>query len=208
MKPTKCCIVTGELRCHCFKEEEETTAPSIPIPLKETMRILFLRHAEFTAARVMHSLVDKQPDIQVALAHLLENQEDIGVALKPSIGDKKADTLIALLKEHIQLAGVVISEAVLNHDNQVLNPDTVLKEKIIALFAQGDRIATFLCALNPEKLPLDITKKMFLNHNQFVVDMTVARLQQNYEQEMRLYYPYQTEILVLSDSIVNAVQYK
>lgn len=194
MQSTTFCPTTGEVHCKCLTPKIRIS--SLKVDLKSALRKLFTDHGVYTAF-VLKSIVDGISDVPVFLDRLLLNQEDIGDQLKPIVGDAKGNLLTDVLTEHINLAGDVITAATKN--------DPTLNDKIKKLFENSDEVARVLTSLNPSKLPYPITQKMFHTHNQFVIDMTVARIKKNYEEEQRLYDAYYNELLEMSDAIYNAL---
>ena len=188
------CPVTGETKCKCIDKKPLVSA--LQIDLKSALRKLFTDHGVYTKF-VSNAIVDKE-EVGALVKRLFQNQIDIGNQLKPVIGKEKGAQLSKLLLQHIELASEVIKAAVKN-DKTLLNNNTK------KLFVNSKYVAEFLSSLNPVKLPLDDTKKMFDMHNQFVIDMTVARISKQYEKEIQLYDAYYNELLEMSDSIFNAL---
>jgi hypothetical protein len=188
------CPVTNEYNCKCLPKPEGISA--LKVDLRSALRKLFTDHGVYTAF-VMKSIVDSGKDISVFLNRLLANQKDIGDQLKPIIGIENGDKITEVLTSHIKLAGEVIKAA--------KNKDPNLNDKINLLFANSDIVAETLTSLNPEALPFDLTQNMFHTHNQFVIDMTVARLSGDYLKEQQLYDAYYNELLLLADEIFFAL---
>lgn len=189
-----CCGITGEVHCKCLYPREKIS--HIQVDLKSSLRKLFTDHGVYTAF-VLKSIVDGGKDTQVFLKRLLGNQKDIGDQIALVAGAKNGAAVTALLTEHIKLAGDVITAAV--------KKDPTLTDKINKLFANGDQVAIGLHSLNPTGLPFETIREMFHIHNQFVIDMTINRIQGKYENEQQLYDSYYNEILAMSDSIAHAL---
>jgi hypothetical protein len=190
------CGRVGERHCKCNPENRLNKITAMQVDLKMTCRKLFTDHAVYTAL-VMKSLVSGVDDVEVFLGRLLQNQEDIGDQLKPIIGVQKGNQMTAALIEHINLAAAVINSAIAEADT--------LNDDLEALYNNGDAIAEFLNSLNPDQLPYDAVQSMFRMHNQYVVDMTLARIEKDYAKELTLYDQYYNEILEMSDAIANAL---
>lgn len=180
-----CCAVTGETHCKCLYLREKVTADKVDC--KALLRKLFTDHGVYTAF-VLKSIVDHGKDTDAFLNRLLTNQKEIGEFVN-------SDALAAILTEHIKLAGAVIT-AFANNE-----PD--LATKVNNFFLNADDIANVLISIT--KLPFDVAQQMFYIHNQFIVDMTRARLSGHYDEEQRLYDAYYNEILAMSDAIFNAI---
>ena len=188
------CAITNEVHCKCAFEREKVSA--LKVDLKSSLRKLLTDHGVYTVF-VLKSIVDGNKDTKVFLDRLLANQKDIGDQLKPIVGNNKGNEVTAVLTEHIKLAGNVITAAFKN--------DPTLNMKIETLFANSDEVAATLTSLNPEALPYELTQSTFHIHNQFVIDMTVARIKGDYLREQKLYDAYYNELLVLSDAIFHAL---
>jgi wobble nucleotide-excising tRNase len=188
------CAVTHEVNCKCIGDRPGISG--LKVDLKAALRKLFTDHAVFTA-NVMKSIVDGGKDTKQQLDRLLLNQKDIGDQLEPSIGCEKADKITELLTEHIKAAGDVITAAV--------KKDKMLNVKIDILFTNSNSVAEALTSLNPELLPLNFTCQMFHDHNQSVIDMTIARIKGEFTEEIQIYDSYYNDILVLSDAIFDAL---
>lgn len=194
MSDQSACPITNELHCKCRYERPPCCISDID--MKSALRKLWSDHSFYTAL-VLKSIVSGLDDTQVFLSRLLANQKDIGDQLALVVGCEKGNRITAVLTEHIKLAGDVITAAT--------KKDPMLQNKIDKLFMNSDDVACVLSSLNPIKLPYPVIQKMFRVHNQFVIDMTVARIKKDYLQEQKLFDAYYCEILMMSDSIYNAL---
>src|SRR5215470_14422699 len=94
-----------------------TTRASNPAPdnakqiaLQLAMRKLWEDHIIWTRVFIISTLAGL-PDRDAATQRLLQNQVDIGNAIKPYYGDAAGDKLTALLKEHILIAADIVKAA-------------------------------------------------------------------------------------------------
>lgn len=188
------CPITGEVNCKCIKNRIHVNP--LKVDLKAAMRKLFTDHAVYTKF-TLNSVVDNTADVDANTERILQNQVDIGQQLEPIIGRKNSKVLTELLQEHIKLAKTVIVDAT--------NDDPNLNDDVERLFQNSDDVAAFLYQLNPEKLPYEVVRKMFREHNQHVIDMTLARLGNEFEKEVMLYDSYYNQMLEVSDAIFNAL---
>lgn len=187
------CPITGETNCKCLFDRSNLVLPEVD--LKTTMLKLWSDHGNYTVF-VIKSIVDHNQDTDVLLPRLLNNQKEIGDQLKPYIGTAKGNKLTKVLQEHIKLAGEVIKAATYN------KPIEQAKAK---LFKNSDEVAMVLTSINPDILPYEETQEMFRVHNEFVINMTIARLQKNYKKEIKLYDAYINELVMMSNMIVDAL---
>jgi hypothetical protein len=122
----------------------------------DEMRKLWEDHITWTRL-VIVSLANDLPDTQTTVDRLLQNQVDIGAAIKPFYGEAAGDQLTSLLRDHIVIAADVIVAAKAG--------DTAAFEEAKARwYANADDIAEFLHAANPENWPLDEMKEMMREH--------------------------------------------
>jgi hypothetical protein len=122
----------------------------------DEMRKLWEDHITWTRL-VIVSLANDLPDTQTTVDRLLQNQVDIGAAIKPFYGEAAGDQLTSLLRDHIVIAADVIVAAKAG--------DTAAFEEAKARwYANADDIAEFLHAANPESWPLDEMKEMMREH--------------------------------------------
>jgi hypothetical protein len=78
--------------------------------LHDAMRKLWEDHITWTRLFIV-SAAGNLPDKQATTNRLLQNQVDIGNAIKPYYGNEAGDKLTTLLKEHITLAAELVSAA-------------------------------------------------------------------------------------------------
>ena len=86
--------------------------------LRMAMRKLWEGHITWTRVFIISAAGDL-PDKATATDRLLQNQVDIGNAIKPYYGDAAGDKLTALLKEHITTAAEVVTAAKANDSANV-----------------------------------------------------------------------------------------
>src|SRR5687768_15108483 len=87
--------------------------------LKDGMRKLWSDHMQWTYSTI-DAYYHDQNGLQAQLDRLLQNQKDIGNAIKPYYGQAAGDTLTSLLTIHIQQA-VPVLEAAKNNDQPALD---------------------------------------------------------------------------------------
>jgi hypothetical protein len=109
------------------------------IAFHDAMRALWEAHGTWTE-RAIVDFVGGLPDTNLVIARLLQNQVDIGNAVKPPYGTKAGNHLAALLKAHIS-AAVSLLEAAKSGDSTAMAKAT--------FYANGDHVARFLNAANP-----------------------------------------------------------
>src|SRR3954466_13188460 len=77
---------------------------------QDAMRKLWEDHITWTRVFIISAAADL-PDKDAATQRLLQNQVDIGNAIKPFYGAAAGDQLTALLKDHILISADVVAAA-------------------------------------------------------------------------------------------------
>jgi hypothetical protein len=129
---------------------------------------------------------------------LLQNQTDIGNAVKPYYGAKAGNELTTLLKGHIN-AAVGLLEAAKSG-----NAPTTAEAKA-AFYANGNQVARFLHATNPRHWSLGATQTMMRIHLNQVVALAVDQLQGHYVAAIRLYDVYIGHLLDMADMLSTGI---
>src|ERR671939_1244844 len=122
----------------------------------DAMRKLWEDHITWTRVFIISAAADL-PDKATATDRLLQNQVDIGNAIKPYYGDAAGAKLSALLKEHITTAAEVVAAAKANDTTKMADANK-------RWFANADAIAAFLSGANPKNWPAAEMTKMMHEH--------------------------------------------
>ena len=112
------------------------------IGLYTAMAHLWAQHMEWTYATVV-TFAQGSPALTPSLNRLLQNQADIGDAIKPFYGDAAGDQLTALLKEHINEAVPVLTAA-------KAGDSAALQIAVADWYANAKEIGDFLATANPK----------------------------------------------------------
>lgn len=172
---------------------DHTENTDTAISFRNDMRKLWEDHVTWTRLAILQ-LVDGPDDQGTAVNRLLQNQEDIGDAVKPFYGDAAGDQLTALLRDHIITAAEIINAAKAG--------DTAAVDDASARwYANGDDIAAFLNAANPEQWPLDHMKLMMRDHLDLTFSEAVARLSGEFEADVAAYDAIHVQILGMADML-------
>lgn len=116
--------------------------PSKRAAFHDAMRKLWEDHITWTRVFIISAAGDL-PDKATATDRLLQNQVDIGNAIKPYYGDAAGNKLTTLLKEHITTAGEIVAAA---KAGDKAKQDDATKR----WYANADQIADFLSGANPK----------------------------------------------------------
>jgi len=161
------------------------------------MRKLWEDHIVWTR-QVIVSAAAGLPDLNFAVDRLMQNQVDIGNAVKPFYGEAAGDKLISLLKEHISGAYEVLSAAKAG-DNPRL--DAASK----AWYKNADDIAIFLSGANPHNWPVDHMKMHMKDHLDLTLAEAVARLQMKWADDVAAYERVHQQILGMADMLADGI---
>jgi hypothetical protein len=157
------------------------------------MRKLWEDHITWTRLYIVSALADL-PDKEVTTNRLLQNQSDIGNAIRPLYGDAAGDKLTALLKDHILIAADLIAGA--------KGGDTARSNRASARWnSNADAIAEFLSGANPKRWSLSEMKSMMHEHLSATTAEVVARLTGDWEGGIRAYDKVHNQILGMADML-------
>jgi hypothetical protein len=164
---------------------------------KADMRTLWEDHIVWTRM-VIVGLVAGSPDTGAALTRLLQNQADIGNAIKPFYGEAAGTQLTALLREHILIAGRLLTAAKTGDGAAFVTAKA-------DWYANAHDIASFLAAANPHWSLADLDAAM-KTHLDTTLAEAVARLTGDWNGDVVAYDAVHAHILhmadVLSDGII------
>jgi hypothetical protein len=154
-------------------------------------------HVSWTRFYIM-SATAGLPDIDAAAGRLLQNQVDIGNAVKPAFGDAAGDQLTTLLKEHITTAVEILAAAKAGDKAKLTDANT-------RWYANADQIAEFLSKANPDQWPLNEMKTMMKDHLDLTLAEATARLNSDWAGDVAAYDKVHNEILDMSGMLAKGL---
>ena len=161
--------------------------------LHDAMRKLWEDHITWTRVFIISAAGDL-PDKAKATDRLLQNQVDIGNAIKPYYGDAAGNKLTSLLKEHITTAAEVVAAAKANDSAKLADANK-------RWFANGDQIADFLSSANPKNWPQGEMRSMMHEHLDLTTKEAVARLHGDWSGDIAAYDAVHQQILKMADGL-------
>ena len=167
------------------------------VALRLAMRQLWEDHITWTRL-VIVSTAANLPDLDATTQRLLQNQADIGNAIKPYYGDAAGEKLTALLRAHIVGAAEILAAA-------KAKDSAKLEAAKKAWSANGDEIAAFLSGANPKNWPLADMQTMMRDHLDLTLAEAVDQLQGRYPQSVADYDRVKAEILKMSDMLSDGI---
>jgi len=165
--------------------------------LRAGMRKLWEDHITWTRLFIVSTLGDL-PDNAETTQRLLQNQTDIGNAIKPYYGDAAGTRLTALLRDHILIAADIVKAAKVS-DTAKLNAS---KAKWTA---NADEIAAFLSGANPKNWPAADMKMMMHEHLQATTAELEARLNKDWKADVAAYDKVHEQILKMADGLSEGI---
>jgi len=169
------------------------TGSADEIAFQNAMRKLWEDHITWTRLYIVSAAADL-PDKELTAQRLLQNQDDIGNAIKPFYGDEAGDQLTALLRDHILTAAELIEAA--------KTGDTAAFEQAnTRWYANADEIAAFLNIANPDHWPLDEMQEMMKSHLDLTLKEASARLNGDFEADIAAYDEVHEQILEMADML-------
>jgi len=159
----------------------------------DAMRKLWEDHITWTRL-VIIGVFEDSPGLNSSVQRLLQNQVDIGDAVKPFYGDEAGDQLTALLTDHILIAAEILQAAKSGNT-------AALEDAIKRWYTNADDIAVFLNAANPSQWPLEEMKAMMREHLDLTLEEAVAYLQGDYEASVAAYDEVHVQALEMADML-------
>jgi hypothetical protein len=178
-------------------EHSPTTLNAKQLAFHDDMRKLWEDHITWTRLAIV-SFAAGLPDLQATEARLLQNQVDIGNAVKPFYGRTAGNRLAALLREHI-LGAVALLQAAKSGDS------AAIAKASKAWYANANQIADFLHAANPRNWARGEMRAMMKTHLDETLKEAQDRLVGNFAADIRDYEAVHHHILEMADELSNGI---
>jgi hypothetical protein len=171
----------------------QTAGQTDPLVFKQAMRKLWEDHITWTRVYII-AAVAGLPETDAAAQRLLQNQVDIGDAIKPFYGEEAGNQLTSLLKDHI-LGAVDVLNAAKAGDNAKL--DAANKK----WYDNASQIAAFLNQANPDNWSLSDMQDMMKTHLDLTLQEATARLKSDWTGDVAAYDKVHDEIIMMADGL-------
>lgn len=172
-------------------------APVDRAEFRDAMRKLWEDHVTWTRLYIV-SAVAGLPDVQATADRLLQNQTDIGNAIKPFYGDAAGDRLTALLKPHILIAAELVAAAKAGKNADVKTAST-------RWYDNANEIADFLSAANPKNWPQTTMRSEMRHHLDLTLEEAQARLRGDWKADIAAYEKIHHHILGMADVLTKGI---
>jgi hypothetical protein len=160
---------------------------------QDAMRKLWEDHITWTRLFII-SAAAGLPDQSATTDRLLQNQVDIGNAVKPYYGDAAGEKLTALLKEHIITAAELVTAAKAGDTAKATDANR-------RWIANADAIAAFLSGANPKNWHSAEMQQMMHEHLALTTAEAQARLKGDWSADIAAYDRVHEQILHMADML-------
>jgi hypothetical protein len=184
---------TGSAHEHQAVHAQHLTTAAAKRALHDGMRQLWSDHVTWTRLFIV-SFVADLPDLQATTERLLQNQVDIGDAVKPFYGEAAGDRLTDLLTDHILTAAEVLAAA-------KTGDDAAFAEASDAWYANARQIARFLHRANPDNWPLAEMRSMMKEHLDLTLTEAAQQLGGDYAGSVATFDEVEASILHMADQL-------
>lgn len=163
----------------------------------DAMRRLWEDHVTWTRLFIVSFAADL-PDLQATTDRLLQNQVDIGDAVKPFYGKAAGNQLTDLLTQHILTAADLLAAA-------KAGDTTAFEQAKDDWYANARQIAVFLHDANPENWQLADLRSMMKTHLDLTLQEASDQLGGNYAASVADFDTVETEILGMADTLSSGI---
>jgi hypothetical protein len=167
------------------------------VAFHDQMRKLWEDHVTWTRLAIV-TFADGSSGFNATAGRLLQNQADIGDAIKPFYGDAAGDQLASLLHDHITIA-VELLQAAKSGDTAAFNDANA------RWYANANAIADFLAAANPRYWPDDLMRSMMKTHLDQTLSEASDELGGKYADSVTEYEAIHLHMLDMADMLSNGI---
>jgi hypothetical protein len=163
---------------------------------KMAMRDLWIDHIVWTRQYIVSFAADL-PDQSLAAERLLQNQQDIGDAIKPYYGEEDGDQLAGLLEQHILIAVDLLNAAKEGDADAVADAEE-------RWYNNAHDIAVFLSTANPNLSEQEL-EEMLDKHLELTEAEAVARLNGDYAADRNAFDQIHDQALEMADVLADGI---
>ncbi len=163
----------------------------------DQMRKLWEDHVTWTRLAIV-TFADRSPGFDATASRLLQNQSDIGDAIKPFYGDAAGDRLTALLRDHIGIAVEILTAA---RDGNT----SAFEAASDRWYANANDIADFLSSANPRSWPASVLRADMKAHLDQTMSEADHELHGEYAASVTDYEAVHHHILMMADTLSSGI---
>lgn len=175
--------------------QQECLSPK-HVKLQGDLRKLWIDHTIWTRSYIVSALAGLK-DQDLVLKRLLQNQKDLGNAIKPYYGEKAGNKLASLLTDHILIAGKLVDAVKTGNQANA-------KKYNAEWYKNADDIARFLSSANPNWTESGL-KDLLYTHLKILTDQVITRQQQNWEADIKAYDLGEDHIIKMADTFTEGI---
>jgi hypothetical protein len=178
-------------------EVSDRTATVSQRAFHDGMRRLWSDHVTWTRLFIVSFAADG-PDLQATTDRLLQNQVDIGDAIRPFYGRAAARELTSLLEEHILTAADLLAAAKAGDTD-------AFEQARTAWYGNARQIVSFLHAANPRNWSRADLRSMMRTHLDLTLQEASEQLAGDYSASVASFDEIETEILRMADMLSSGI---
>ena len=163
----------------------------------DQMRKLWEDHVTWTRLAIV-TFFDDSAGFNATAGRLLQNQTDIGDAIKPFYGEDAGNQLTSLLTDHITIAVELLQAA-------KAGDQAKLEDASNRWYANANDIADFLAAANPRHWPQETMRAAMKTHLDQTLAEAVHELNGDYAASVADYEEIHHHILEMADILSNGI---
>jgi hypothetical protein len=167
------------------------------VAFHDQMRKLWEDHVTWTRLAIV-TFADGSSGFDASASRLLQNQVDIGDAIKPFYGEAAGNQLTSLLHDHITIA-VELLQAAKSGDTAAFDDANA------RWYANGNDVADFLAIANPQRWPQDVMRSMMTTHLDQTLNEAADELTGKYAASVAEYEAIHQHMLEMADLLSNGI---
>jgi hypothetical protein len=175
----------------------EPASQTDPLAFRQAVRKLWEDHITWTRVYIINVAAD-MPEADATAERLLQNQVDIGNAIKPFYGDEAGEGLTALLKDHILIAADLLAAAKAGDNPKVEEANARWQDN-------ANQIAALLSGANPDHWPQAEMEAMMKSHLDLTLQEATARLNGDWAADIAAYDQVHEDILKMADMLADGI---
>jgi hypothetical protein len=196
-RPANAADTTVSSSSHRGHDDLRPPTNAAQVAFHDEMRKLWEDHITWTRLAIV-TFADGSAGFDATAARLLQNQTDLGNAIKPFYGDAAGNQLTALLRDHITIA-VEILQAAKAGDTDAFN------EASDRWYANANDIADFLSAANPRSWPQAELRAAMKTHLDQTLAEAAHELAGDYAASVADYEEIHLHILDMADLLSSGI---
>lgn len=182
---------------HNHGSGSSNSVPAAQLELRLAMRQLWAQHMEWTRLAIVN-FASGSAGFDTTAGRLLQNQVNIGDAIKPFYGEAAGARLTTLLQSHI-------TEFVGLFQASKAQDAAALESAKTAVYANAQEIADFLAAANPQNWSQEEMRSMMKEHIDQTISYGGAELNKRYADGIATYDLAEQHMLMMADDLSEGI---